>query len=273
MHAPEFRFARNREQVKAAVGRLGIRWPVVLDNDFRIWGAYTNRYWPSLYLIDPGGYIRFRHAGEGNYAVIERSIQGLIAESGNVVPHHEPVPPIRPEDVPGAVCVPTTPELRMDSIGNPEPPMTVPTIVTAPQARRDGEFYLDGLWRAVEEGWTLSGESGCIVLPYHAAAVNAVLAASPDMVDFALSLYNPVEVQLTQDGLQLPKDHFAEDVYLADGQARVRVDVPRMYALVRSPDVRRRELQLEVRGRGLTLYAFSFGSCLAGESDTSLPME
>ncbi|MEW6567905.1 MAG: hypothetical protein AB1449_07020 [Chloroflexota bacterium] len=273
VHAPEFRFARSREQVRAAVGRLGMRWPVMLDNEFRLWSAYANSYWPSLYLIDTAGYIRFRHAGEGNYAAIERAIQRLLAESGKAVPFDEVVPPVRPEDAPGALCLPTTPELHMDAIGNPGPLATVPMLFAAPPQRSDGHFYLEGLWRAVDEGWTLAGEQGGIVLPYHAASVNAVLAASPDPVDFALSLYNPAEVQLSQDGQPLPKDHFAEDVYLAQGQARVRVDVPRMYALVRNPDVRQRELRLDVRGQGLTLYAFSFGSCLAGEIDSLRPLE
>lgn len=262
VHAPQFRFGWSLDQVRAAVGRLGIRWPVILDNEHRLWNAYANAVWPSLYLLDAAGYIRFRHQGEGNYAAIERAIQRLLSESGQPVPFDQPVPPVRPEDAPGALCPPTTPELHMDAIGNRGPLATVPTLFEAPSRRSEGHFYLEGLWRAVDEGWVLSGEKGEVILPYHAASVNAVLAASPDPVDFALSLFNPVEVQLIQDNLPLPKDHFAEDVFLAEGQARVRVDVPRLYALVRNPDVQRRELRLQVRGQGLTLYAFSFGSCV-----------
>lgn len=273
VHSPEFRFGRSLDQVRAAVGRLGIRWPVILDNEFRLWQAYANSVWPSLYLLDGAGYIRFRQRGEGNYAAIERAIQQLLAEGGRSIPFDEPVPPIRPEDAPGVICPPTTPELHMDAIGNPGLLATVPTLLKAPPLRCDGRFYLEGLWRAVDEGWALAGERGEIILPYHAASVSAVLAASPDPVDFALSLYNPVEVQLIQDNLPLPKDHFAEDVLLAEGQARVRVDVPRLYALVRNPDVQWRELRLQVRGQGLTLYAFSFGSCARAVSDPLRAME
>lgn len=266
IHSPGFRFARSLAQVRAAAGRLGIRWPVLLDNEFRLWIAYGSVSWPSVYLLDPAGYIRFRHSGESDYAAIERAILRLLVESGRTVPYDQPVPPVRPEDFPGSHSSPTTPELNMEDLGNPVPLASIPTLFRAPLRRLDGRFYLEGLWRAVDEGWALMGEHGEILLPYHAARVNAVLAASPDPVDFALSLYNPVEVTLIQDNLPLPKDHFAEDVFLAEGQARVRVEVPRLYALVRNPDVERRELRLQVRGRGLTLYAFSFESCahLAG---------
>lgn len=273
VHAPEFRFGRSLDQVRAAAGRLGVRWPVILDNELRLCSAYANTVRPSLHLLDTAGYIRFRHRGEGNYTAIERAIQRLIAESGRPVPFDQPVPPVRPEDAPGAICPPTTPDLRIDAIGNPGPLLTVPTLFEVPSRRSDGHFYLEGLWRPVDEGWVLAGERGEIVLPYRAASVFAVLAASPDPVDFALSLYNPVEVQLIQDNLPLPKDHFAEDVFLAEGQARVRVDVPRLYALVRNPDVQRRELRLLVRGQGLTLYAFSFGSCVSGAGDFHRPTE
>ncbi len=268
VHVPEFRFERDPAQVRAAAARLGVRWPVILDNEFRLWAAYAHCALPSLYLLDPAGYVRFRHTGPAHYTAIEIAIQRLLCESGRTVSHDQPVPPVRPEDVPGVHCPPTTPELHMGAIGNPGLLANIPTLLRAPARREDGHFYLEGLWRAVDEGWTLAGEKGEILLPYHAASVNAVLAASPDPVDFILSLYNPVEVTLVQDNLPLPKDHFAEDVFLAEGQARVRVDVPRLYALVRNPDVQRRELRLQARGRGLTLYAFSFGSCAVPARDS-----
>lgn len=80
VHSPEFDNERSADYVRTAVARLGIRYPVVLDNDFRIWKAYHNGYWPALYLVDKKGLIRFTHIGEGAYDETERLIKQLLAE-------------------------------------------------------------------------------------------------------------------------------------------------------------------------------------------------
>jgi len=81
VHSPEFAHERSAQYVREAVGKLGIRYPVVMDNDFKIWNAYRNVYWPTLYLIDKKGLIRYSHVGEGAYAETERMIQQLLAEN------------------------------------------------------------------------------------------------------------------------------------------------------------------------------------------------
>ncbi|HEY9491093.1 MAG TPA: redoxin family protein, partial [Nitrososphaeraceae archaeon] len=80
VHSPEFQFEKNYANVKDAVQRFGIRYPVILDSDHGTWNAYENNYWPRFYLIDAQGYIRYDHIGEGNYDQIEKSIQSLVAE-------------------------------------------------------------------------------------------------------------------------------------------------------------------------------------------------
>jgi thiol-disulfide isomerase/thioredoxin len=80
VHSPEFANERSAEYVREAVVKLGIRYPVVMDNDFRIWNAYHNVYWPTLYLIDKKGLIRYTHIGEGAYEETERMIKLLLAE-------------------------------------------------------------------------------------------------------------------------------------------------------------------------------------------------
>jgi hypothetical protein len=232
-----------------------------MDNDHAVWQAYANRYWPTRYLIDQGGTIRQRWIGEGGYAQTERAIQALLRPTVVAAEFPEPVEPMRQEDLPGAASVPTTPELHYSALGNPETPTRTPVHFQPPVERCDGRFYLEGLWKHSLEGLTLAGEEGAILLPYQAASVNAVLAASPEPEERALRLHPPVEVELTQDTLPLHPDSFAEDVYQASGQARLRVDLPRMYALVRNPDVESHELRLHAFGAGLTIYAFSFGSC------------
>lgn len=262
VHTPEFKFARDPGQVKAAVGRLGVRWPVVLDNDQAIWTAYANRYWPTMYLVDSNGYLRYRHIGEGGYAQSEAAIQSLLTEMDKDLEFTELLPPLRPEDAPGAVCSPTTPELHIDALGNAQPPLEEQLTLTLPTERLDGQFYLEGTWLMIDDGLTLESETGTIVLLYHAASVNAVLSPSADPVLLSYRKDDPLKITVTQDGQPLHRDLFGEDVYHAEGQAKVRIDAPRMYTLVRNPDVQTRELCLSINESGLTFYAFSFGSCL-----------
>ena len=260
IHTPRYGFARDRSVLASAAGRLGIRWPIVLDNDGAFSSAFATRHLPAVVLIDPTGRLRYRFAGECGYAQTERALQALLAEIHPTRSFPDPLQPVCPEDAPGAVCPPTTAELHADSLGNAEFLLHLSTLLQAPAARVDGRFYLDGQWRASAEGLTLTGENGTVHLPYHAASVYAVFSPTPDPVAWSDDLHPAVEVQLTQDDLPLPLACFAEDVFLAEGHAHVRVDRPRLYALVHNRDVRPRQLRLDVRGSGLTLYAFSFGT-------------
>jgi len=262
VHTPEFKFAQNPAQVKAAVGRLGIRWPIVLDNDQLIWRSYANRYWPTLYLVDADGYLRYRHIGEGGYAQTEMAIQELLRSINPRVEFPEPIKPVRPEDVPGAICSPTTPELHIDALGNPSPPEKEPTLLELPDSRIDGHFYLGGWWKSVNQGVTLAGAAGEIILPYHAASVNGTFAPSPDPGDLALGFPEPRIVKLNQDEQSLPKENSTEEIYYENGNARLRVDFARTYPIARNHDVQPRELSLKIEGAGFTVYAFSFGSCI-----------
>lgn len=80
VHTPEFAYEKDVNNVRAAVDRLGIAYPVAIDNDWKSWRAYHNRFWPAMYLIDRSGEIRFIKIGEGQYAQTEAMIQVLLAE-------------------------------------------------------------------------------------------------------------------------------------------------------------------------------------------------
>lgn len=80
VHSPEFRHEHDIENVRAAIQRLDVPYPVAIDNDFATWRAYHNRYWPAMYLIDKRGQIRHLKIGEGRYAETEAIIQALLAE-------------------------------------------------------------------------------------------------------------------------------------------------------------------------------------------------
>jgi hypothetical protein len=80
-HYPEFSYERNLHNLQTAITRLDIPYPVAQDNDGKTWSAYHSRFWPTLYLIDKQGHLRYQHIGEGDYAQTEGAIQLLIAES------------------------------------------------------------------------------------------------------------------------------------------------------------------------------------------------
>jgi len=79
-HFPEFAYEKELENVKNAVAQYGIEYAVAQDNDGATWRAYENRYWPTLYLIDKQGHIRYVHIGEGNYKETEKNIKALLTE-------------------------------------------------------------------------------------------------------------------------------------------------------------------------------------------------
>lgn len=81
MHSPEFKHEHVEAYVRRRVTDLDLRYPVVIDNSFRIWRAYNNVYWPTMYLIDKTGRIRYKHIGEGNYDVTEGMIRTLLTEA------------------------------------------------------------------------------------------------------------------------------------------------------------------------------------------------
>ncbi len=80
-HFPEFQYESDLGNLKDAIQRLDVPYPVAQDNDGKTWRAYDNHYWPSLYLIDKNGHIRYRHIGEGAYQEIETAIKDLLAET------------------------------------------------------------------------------------------------------------------------------------------------------------------------------------------------
>lgn len=82
VHTPEYPFERNTDNVKTAIKRFGITYPVAQDNDYATWNAYSNQYWPAFYLIDKSGHVVYTHFGEGDYDKTEAAIRTLLAQKG-----------------------------------------------------------------------------------------------------------------------------------------------------------------------------------------------
>ena len=276
VHSPEFEFAKDKRQVEAAARRFGLGYPIVLDNDYQTWTAYANRYWPAHYLIDRNGYIRYSQFGEGGYRELELAIQALLRDADPSVELPEPMPLLRPEDQPGAVCYRATPELYTGSdrgsLGNAEgyqPGVVI--FYVEPEHRADGFFYVTGPWRAARDHLAAAGESSALILPYREATVNAVMSPSGDPIELMLGISDPsatplsaVEVLVTQNGQPLSALEAGDDVFLDDrGRSVVRVDAPRMYNLVKNPGFEQSVLRLMPQRAGFAIYAFTFTSCVA----------
>ena len=82
VHTPEFAFEHDLENVRRAARDMRVEYPIAIDSDYAIWQAFTNHYWPALYLVDAQGQLRYHHFGEGAYEQSERVIQHLLAEVG-----------------------------------------------------------------------------------------------------------------------------------------------------------------------------------------------
>jgi thiol-disulfide isomerase/thioredoxin len=271
VHAPEFSFAHHIDNVRRAVTEKGLTYPIVLDNDYAIWQAYANRYWPAKYLIDREGYLRAYHFGEGGYGETESAIQTLLREAFPEALLPALMEPIRDEDKPGAVCYRVTPELylgyRQGRIGNTAniAPDTVATYTDLGK-HAEGFFFLEGDWLLTAEAAArpvgAQGESR-LHLRYMAKDVNLVMM--PPLVDRQgrIELLQGPSTGSGQAAQPLAAEDAGEDVSIEDGKAIVRVDAARMYRLVSNREIDTHELTLVTQSDGLMLYAFTFTSCVA----------
>jgi thiol-disulfide isomerase/thioredoxin len=282
VHAPEFAFARTRKQIAAALEEFNIRYPVLLDNDYQTWNRFASRAWPTKYLIDADGYIRYRRQGEGFYEETELAIQAVLIERNPRARLPEPLPPLRAEDAAGAICYRPTPELyagfERGSLGNAQGyAQGSPVVYDMPpvEDRAEGLFYAGGIWRAERECLVFAGESGGrLVVPYRAISLNAVLSPTSDPVELLLDLppqsdrrratreVSPI-VEVTHDGRYLVPGNAGADVEYDDGGlSYVQVERPRMVELVRNPDFGAHEVEMVFRANGLAVYAFTFTTCV-----------
>lgn len=284
IHAPEFKFAHAQGQIEAAIDEQQIRYPVLLDNGYETWQRFANKAWPTKYLIDHDGYIRFQRQGEGYYQQMEEGIQQLLRRRNPQVRLPELMSPLRAEDQAGAVCYRPTPELYAGyqggglfggALGNPEgytPQGPVFYRMPPPETWAEGRFYLDGIWRAWPEALAFVGQSaGRVVLPYSAVTVNAVLSPSADPVETMLNL-RPTNaeplVEVRQNGRPLtPMNAGADVANQPDGRSMVCIERPKLYELVRNETYEPNELELIFCATGLALYAFTFTTCVAADAE------
>ena len=265
VHTPMFPFARDPQKVQRAIERLGITYPVVMDNESLMASRYDSRSWPSLFVIDKNGFIRYRHVGEGDYGATEHVIQTLLYDAGvgEVLPMI--MDPVRGSDRPGAVCYRATPELYAGylrgSLGNVEgfSPESV-VDYRDPLIYLDGRIYVAGQWMNGKDSLRLedtAGGEGQIVLDYQGLEVYAVL--NPEGTPSA-------ELTVKQDDTFLDKQTGGADILrAADGRTYLRLDEPRAYGIVRNREYGEHVLRLSTGSRGVSVYSFSFVSAVIPE--------
>jgi thiol-disulfide isomerase/thioredoxin len=255
VHTPEFEFEKDYNNVKAAVEKFEIKYPVVQDNDKGTWNAYENRYWPHKYLIDNEGYIRNDHIGEGGYAETEKVIQSLLAERAAYMGVNATIDQSisNPENVQsvnfGQI---DTPELYFGyqfaraQLGNVEgfkPDQVVTYTISENATITPNRIYLDGVWKNNADNMELQSAEGRIVLSYSAKSVNIVAGGSGNLY-------------ISEDGSNLTGNSRGLDV---SEQNAASIDGQKLYNLVMHEEYGKHQLVIDVAGKGFEIYTFTFG--------------
>jgi cytochrome c biogenesis protein CcdA/thiol-disulfide isomerase/thioredoxin len=224
VHTPEFAFEHVTSNVAGAIKRLGVHYPVVQDNDFKVWNAYANQYWPAEYLIDRGGRVRHAHFGEGEYGQTEKLIRKLLGvDRGAMTNVHDQTPTglMTPESYVGYG--------RAQRFVGDQVRVGTPSTYHFPSTLPLHDLAFGGLWTVLEER-AVSGPGAGLRVHFQASKVYLVLGG-----------------------------HGSGQV-LVNGRAQrtVRVDGDRLYTLVDSPH--QLDALLELRFTpGISAYAFTFG--------------
>jgi thiol-disulfide isomerase/thioredoxin len=237
VHAPEFGFEHDLDNVRRAVRDLEVAYPVVIDDEFAIWRAFDNQYWPALYLADGTGRVRFQHFGEEAYAETERAIQRLLGVDEDLV------------------------RVEADGVAAPadwaalRSPETYVGLArgTGPSARAVDDLALND-W-ALAGAWTLERESALL------EEGGGAIAFRFEGRDLNLVLTPPAGGEAARFTVLLDGEPVGQDAGVDVDEAGVGVvSVPRMYQLVRARGpVRPRTFEMRFEDPGVRAYVFTFG--------------
>lgn len=254
VHAPEFAFEKNVDNVKKAIGDLGITYPVAIDNDYTIWRASQNQYWPAHYFIDAKGQVRHHHFGEGDYAGSERVIQQLLAEAGKtgVAGDMVEVKATGAEAASNQADV-QSPETyvgwqRSENFVDAKGTVNDAAHSYVAATPRLNEWGLTGSWTVGSEQAGLNDKDGSIYYRFHARDLHLVLGPAADG--------KPVRYQVAVDGKPPGDGHGAD----TDAQGNGTVTGQRLYQLLRLPGaVGDHTFEIRFLDPGVQAYAFTFG--------------
>ncbi len=255
VHTPEFKFEHDVDNVRWAVGARKIDYPVAIDNDFAVWRAFANHYWPALYFVDAEGRIRHHRFGEGDYERSEMVIRQLLGDVGI-------------EDLgPGLAAVEPNPdEVQADweNLGSPENYLGYeqgtgfepgsravwdkPHAYVAPVQLRLNRWSLTGEWTVRSDASALNSPDGRVAYQFHARDVNLVMGPAKKGAT--------VRFRVLLDGDSGAAAHGAD----VEGDGNGTVVQQRMYQLIRQPGpIRDRRFEIEFLDRGAEVFCFTFG--------------
>jgi cytochrome c biogenesis protein CcdA/thiol-disulfide isomerase/thioredoxin len=254
VHAPEFAFEKNPDNVKKAVANLGVTYPVALDSNLAIWQAFNNQYWPAHYFIDGQGRIRAHHFGEGEYDVSERTIQTLLKEAGikNV-----PGGIVNP-DAEGALAAADANDMEspetylgygrgQNFASGPPKPDRAATYQT-PYPLGPNQWGLAGRWTIGEEKSVSAAAGAKITFYFHARDLHLVLGPAAGN--------KPVRFKVTLNGQPPGAAHGADTDEAGNGT----VTGQRLYQLIRQQgSVSNGTFTIEFLDPGVEAYSFTFG--------------
>ncbi|KQW78802.1 cytochrome c biogenesis protein DipZ [Brevundimonas sp. Root1279] len=251
VHTPEFAFEKDPANVRDAVRRFDLTYPVVMDNDFAIWRAYSNRYWPAHYFIDARGHVRHLHFGEGDYDQSEQIIRQLLREAGR-----DPGPALSRAAGEGAEAASSraddSPETyvgyaRARSFASPEPVLRDAARLYSAPALTLNQWALSGSWIVRAEQAEAVQAGGRLRFRFKARDLHLVLGSAGD---------RPVRFRVTLDGRPPGPDAGAD----IDAQGFGRIDGQRLYQLIRRSEGAGEHLfEIEFLDPGAQAFAFTFG--------------
>jgi thiol-disulfide isomerase/thioredoxin len=255
VHAPEFPFERNVDNVRRAAKDMGLEYPIAIDNDFAIWRAFKNQYWPALYFVDSQGRLRHYHFGEGDYEQSERFIQILLAEGGATGIGRELVS-VDGRGVEAAADWRSlrSPENyvgfeRTEHFASPGGAVLgKPRVYATPAHLSLNHWALSGDWSVERQVTVLNKPNGRIAYRFHARDIHLVMGPAVQGT--------PVRFRVLIDG-QPPGAAHGTD---ADDRGNGTVTEQRLYQLIRQPKViADRLFEIEFLDSGVEAYAFTFG--------------
>jgi thiol-disulfide isomerase/thioredoxin len=255
VHSPEFEFEKNVDNVRRASKELRIDYPIAIDSEHVIWGAFKNEYWPALYFIDAQGRIRHHSFGEGEYAQSETIIQRLLSEAGSGGNGQGLVS----VDAQGAEAAADWDNLksyetyvgyeRAENFASPRGAvLDQPHVYDAPAQLRLNHWALSGDWTVEKQFAVLNKSDGRMAYRFHARDLHLVMgpAAGGASVRFRVLI----------DG-QAPRADHGTDV---DEQGNGTVAEPRLYQLIRQRrPVADRQFEIEFFDPGVEVFVFTFG--------------